>query len=318
MYAEPIFLQPVFKDRIWGGTKLREVFGYEIPSDTTGECWGISAHPNGPSTILNGPLQGMTLDQAWQKHRGLFAGQEGNDFPLLVKILDAKTNLSVQVHPDDDYAQQEEDEPFGKTECWYVIDCEEDAELVYGHHAKSKSEFQRMVDDGEWGKLLRKVKIEPGDFVYVPNGTIHAIGAGTMILETQQSSDVTYRVYDYDRKDDQGNTRELHIKQSIEVAMIPHQDADFQPVEDKQDGLEIKKLIKESYFTVYHWNLDGKAENLDNPMYLLVSVLDGEGEIETQSGSSSFKKGDHFIVPSTVKKFSLKGNASFITSHSTK
>ncbi|MCQ6264829.1 mannose-6-phosphate isomerase, class I [Fictibacillus sp. WQ 8-8] len=316
MYAEPIFLQPVFKDRIWGGTKLRETFGYQIPSETTGECWGISAHTNGPSTILNGPLKGLTLDEAWQKHRGLFAGQEGDDFPLLVKILDAKTDLSVQVHPDDEYAQRVEHEAFGKTECWYIIDCEEGSELVYGHHAKSKDEFQAMVDNGQWDKLLRKIKIQPGDFVYVPNGTIHAIGAGTMILETQQSSDVTYRVYDYDRKDAQGNTRDLHIKQSIEVAMIPHEDAHFQPVENKQGDLTVKKLIKESYFTVYHWALNGTALDLENPMYLLVSVLDGEGEIETQNGTSSFKKGDHFIVPSTVKKFSLKGNASFITSHS--
>lgn len=316
MYAEPIFLKPVFKDRIWGGTQLREKFGYEIPSETTGECWGISAHSNGPSTILNGPLKGVTLDEAWQKHRGLFAGQEGDDFPLLVKILDAKTDLSVQVHPDDEYAQKVEHEAFGKTECWYIIDCEEGAELVYGHHAKSKDEFQSMVDDGQWDKLLRKMKIQPGDFVYVPNGTIHAIGTGTMILETQQSSDVTYRVYDYDRKDDQGNTRDLHIKQSIDVAMIPHEDAFFQPVETKHGDLTINKLIKESYFTVYHWALNGQAQELENPMYLLVSVLDGEGEIETQNGTSSFKKGDHFIIPSTVKKFSLTGNAAFITSHS--
>ncbi|MFE1242905.1 mannose-6-phosphate isomerase, class I [Fictibacillus sp. NPDC058756] len=318
MYNEPIFLKPVFKDRIWGGTKLREEFGYDIPSETTGECWGISAHSNGPSEVVNGPLKGKTLDQVWDEHRELFADQEGEDFPLLVKILDAKTDLSVQVHPDDSYAREVEGEAFGKTECWYVIDCEPDAELVYGHHAGSKLQFEEMVSDNRWNELLRKVAIKPGDFVYVPNGTIHAIGAGTMILETQQSSDITYRVYDYDRRDDAGNTRELHIEKSIEVAMIPHQDADFEPVLSANDDLKIEKLIKENYFTVYHWNLEGAVAGVENPSYLLVSVLEGEGELKIDDQSSSaFKKGDHFIVPSTVKNFGMSGDAKFIVSHPT-
>jgi mannose-6-phosphate isomerase len=318
VYNEPIFLKPVFKDRIWGGTKLREEFGYDIPSETTGECWGISAHSNGPSEVVNGPLKGKTLDQVWDEHRELFADQEGEDFPLLVKILDAKTDLSVQVHPDDSYAREVEGEAFGKTECWYVIDCEPGAELVYGHHAGSKLQFEEMVADGRWNDLLRKVAIKPGDFVYVPNGTIHAIGAGTMILETQQSSDITYRVYDYDRRDDEGNTRELHIDKSIEVAMIPHQDADFEPVLSANEDLKIEKLIKENYFTVYHWNLEGSVSAVENPSYLLVSVLEGEGELKIDDQSSSaFRKGDHFIVPSTVKNFAMNGNAKFIVSHPT-
>jgi mannose-6-phosphate isomerase len=318
MYNEPIFLKPVFKDRIWGGTKLRNEFGYDIPSETTGECWGISAHSNGPSEVVNGPLKGKTLDQVWDEHRELFADQKGEDFPLLVKILDAKTDLSVQVHPDDSYAREVEGEAFGKTECWYVIDCEPGAELVYGHHAGSKLQFEEMVADNRWNDLLRKVEIKPGDFVYVPNGTIHAIGAGTMILETQQSSDITYRVYDYDRRDDAGNTRELHIEKSIEVAMIPHQDADFEPVLSANEDLRIKKLIKENYFTVYHWNLEGSVAAVDNPSYLLVSVLEGEGELKIgDQSSSTFKKGDHFIVPSTVKNFGLEGDAKFIVSHPT-
>lgn len=318
MYNEPIFLKPVFKDRIWGGTKLREEFGYDIPTETTGECWGISAHSNGPSEVVNGTLKGKTLDQVWNEHRELFADQEGEDFPLLVKILDAKTDLSVQVHPDDSYAREVEGEAFGKTECWYVIDCEPGAELVYGHHAGSKLQFEEMVADGRWNDLLRKVAIKPGDFVYVPNGTIHAIGAGTMILETQQSSDITYRVYDYDRRDDAGNTRELHIEKSIEVAMIPHQDADFEPVLSANEDLKIEKLIKENYFTVYHWNLEGSVGAVENPSYLLVSVLEGEGELKIgDQSSSAFKKGDHFIIPSTVKNFGMNGNAKFIMSHPT-
>ncbi|WNB92626.1 mannose-6-phosphate isomerase, class I [Bacillus sp. NEB1478] len=317
MYNEPIFLKPVFKDRIWGGTKLREEFGYEIPTETTGECWGISAHPNGPSTVMNGPLAGKTLDVLWNEHRELFGNQDGADFPLLVKILDAKTDLSVQVHPDDAYAREVEGEAFGKTECWYVIDCDPGAKLVYGHHADSREEFKQMVEENKWDELLRTVEIQPGDFVYVPNGTIHAIGAGTMILETQQSSDVTYRVYDYDRRDDSGNPRELHIEKSIEVAMIPHEDASFSPVRTAVSDLNVRKLVQENYFTVYRWTLEGTAAKIDNPLYLLVSVLEGQGEVNIGEETFPFEKGDHFIVPSTVSRFGLRGNARFIASHPT-
>nr|WP_240460749.1 mannose-6-phosphate isomerase, class I [Fictibacillus barbaricus] len=311
-------MKPVFKDRIWGGTKLHDEFGYKIPTETTGECWGISAHAHGPSEVVNGKLKGKTLDQVWDEHRELFAGQEGEEFPLLVKILDAKTDLSVQVHPDDSYARKVEGEAFGKTECWYVVDCGPEAELVYGHHAKTKLQFGQMVAENRWDELLRKVTIKPGDFVYVPNGTIHAIGAGTMILETQQSSDITYRVYDYDRRDDAGNKRELHIEKSIEVAMIPHEDNNFEPVLSEIDDLKISKLVRENYFTVYHWSLNGTVSKIENPSYLLVSVIDGEGEL-TVGGetSSTYKKGDHFIVPSSVKRFSMNGHARFIVSHPT-
>ena len=199
MYNEPIFLQPEYKERLWGGTKLQELFGYSIPSEQTGEAWCISGHANGPNTIKNGPLQGKTLADAWNEQRELFADESGEEFPLLVKILDSSKDLSVQVHPDDTYARELEGENYGKTECWYVIDCEPGAEIIFGHHATNKQELERMVENGEWDGLLRRIEVQPGDFFYVPSGTIHAIGEGIQILETQQSSDITYRVYDYDR-----------------------------------------------------------------------------------------------------------------------
>ncbi|TLS38407.1 mannose-6-phosphate isomerase, class I [Pseudalkalibacillus caeni] len=312
---EPIFLEPVFKERIWGGTKLREEFGYDIPSDTTGECWGISAHPNGPSKIKNGPLEGKTLEFAWGNHRELFANEPGDEFPLLIKILDAKKDLSVQVHPDDKYAREVEGEPYGKTECWYIIDCEEGAELIFGHHAQTRDEFEKMVEEGEWDKLLRRIPISPGEFYYVPSGTIHAIGAGTMILETQQSSDITYRVYDYNRRDAEGNTRELHIEASIEVSIIPHVDPHFDPTREEKQGLTSEKLITQEYFTVYKWELDGKVSMESEEKYLLASVLEGEAELITGDQSYNIKKGDLFILPSTISGFSLEGKAHLVVSH---
>ncbi|MFN7250393.1 MAG: mannose-6-phosphate isomerase, class I [Anaerobacillus sp.] len=317
MYKEPIFLQPDFKERIWGGTKLRDYYNYEIPSTNTGECWGISAHENGPSILKNGPLRGQTLTKVWENHRELFGHEEGEKFPLLVKILDANDDLSVQVHPDDEYARIYESGELGKTECWYVIDCEVDSHLILGHHAKTKEEFVRMIETGEWDLLLKKVPIKPGDFYYVPSGTIHAIGKGALILETQQSSDTTYRVYDYDRIDDKGDKRERHVQQSIEVSTIPHKDAEVKQGANRKEGLITKQLVSEKYFTVYHCQLDGSVEQKMNRNYLLLSILEGNGSVIIEGKSYSFTKGDHLILPSTISEYQLTGDAQFILSHTT-
>lgn len=226
---QPLFLQPVFKERIWGGTTLNDAFGYDIPTEHTGECWAISAHPNGPSIIENGPYAGMTLDNLYREYPDLFGNLKEEVFPLLTKILDANMDLSVQVHPDDSYAMLHENGELGKTECWYIIDCKEDADMIFGHNAKTKEELQQQIQEGKWNDLLRRVKIKPGDFFYVPSGTIHALCEGKLVLETQQSSDTTYRVYDYDRRDAEGNLRDLHLEKAIEVTTVPHQDTVSSP-----------------------------------------------------------------------------------------
>lgn len=315
MYNQPIFLQPDFKERIWGGAKLKEYFNYSIPSNETGECWGISAHENGPSVVKNGPLQGKKLNEVWANHRELFAHETGEVFPLLVKILDANDNLSVQVHPDDEYANKNENGELGKTECWYVIDCDEDSHLILGHHAQSKEEFVAKIEKGEWDQLLKKVAIKPGDFFYVPSGTIHAIGKGALILETQQSSDTTYRVYDYDRTDDQGNKRELHVQKSLDVSTIPHVDQALDQTVTKVDGLTSKLLVSENYFTVYHFDLAGSVKKKLDCNYLLVSVIKGDGFVEIDGKKYSFSKGDHFILPATIDEYELDGDTELIVSH---
>ncbi|WP_173915522.1 mannose-6-phosphate isomerase, class I [Halobacillus sp. Marseille-Q1614] len=318
MYKEPIFLEPEFKERIWGGTKLKEIFNYDIPSDETGECWGISGHANGPNRIKNGPLAGKTLAEAWEQHRELFSNEEGDEFPLLVKILDSKQDLSVQVHPDDQYARDVENETYGKTECWYVIDSEEGSEIILGHHANDKEELTSMVENGQWDKLLRRIPVKPGDFFYVPSGTIHAIGAGIQILETQQSSDITYRVYDYDRVGQDGQKRELHLDRSLDVTTVPHEDPSLERESAAIDGLRYEKLVEEEYFTAFHWALDGRSKEMTLKRYRLMSVLDGRGRITIDNVDYSFKKGDHFIIPSTVDSYSVTGKATIITSHSNK
>ncbi|WP_077602578.1 mannose-6-phosphate isomerase, class I [Oceanobacillus sojae] len=317
MYKEPILLEPVLQERIWGGNKLHTEFGYQTPYEHTGEAWVISAHPNGPSIIKNGMLKGHTLQDAWEKHSELFnrAEADGASYPLLVKILDANENLSVQVHPDDSYAKEKEGVPYGKTECWYVLDAEEDAELILGHHAKSRKELQTAMENGEWDSLLKRVPVTAGDFVYVPSGTIHAIGAGIVILETQQSSDITYRVYDYDRTDADGNPRELHLKKAAEVTNVPHEDPKGEIIQETIEDLTVRKLVEEAYFTVYHWDLRGKAILERKEDFLQVSVIKGEATITTGDKTFRIEKGMNLIIPNTVKDFSIQGNAEMIVSH---
>ncbi len=315
MYQEPIFLQPVFQERIWGGEKLHTLFNYDIPNDKIGEAWVISAHSNGSSTIINGPLKGQSLLEVWYKYPSLFGiVTTENDFPLLVKILDANDDLSVQVHPDDDYARKVENGAYGKTECWYVLDCEPNSEIIFGHHASSKDDFKKHIDAGEWDKLLIKVKVKKGDFFYVPSGTIHAIGTGIVILEIQQSSDITYRVYDYDRKDEKGNPRELHIQSAIDVTNYPHYSIFPVKVEKMIGDLKTTRLIKEKYFTVYHWQLKGHIILPLQANYLLLSVIFGEGEITVNEHKFPIRKGDHFILPAMIEIYEIEGDIEIIVS----
>ncbi|MGB3160494.1 mannose-6-phosphate isomerase, class I [Carnobacterium sp.] len=310
---EPLFLKAVLQEKIWGGTKLHDVFNYDLPSDRVGECWSISAHPNGPSTVLNGPYEGMTLAEVWKEHRDVFGNVKGDVFPLLTKILDANDDLSVQVHPNDTYGLEHEGE-LGKTECWYVIDADEGAEIVYGHHAKTKEELESMIKEGKWTELLRRIKVKKGDFFFVPSGTIHAIGAGIMILETQQSSDTTYRVYDYNRKDDTGNPRELHIQQSVDVTTVPHVDAETGITTTQLENVEITTYVKTDFFNVYQWSITGNAVFEASAPYTLVTVLEGEGTLLVESGEYPLTKGTNFILPNDIKNWTIKGSLQIIAS----
>lgn len=315
MLREPIFLEPVLQERIWGGTKLREEYGYDIPSEATGEAWVVSAHPNGASRVAAGEFKGLTLEQLWNDHGQLFNKRGSGEYPLLVKILDAADDLSVQVHPDDQYAQDVEGVPYGKTECWYVLGAEEGANLILGHNATTGEQFEKMVDDGEWEELFRYVKVQKGDFVYVPSGTIHAIGRGITILEVQQSSDITYRVYDYDRTDKAGNKRELHLEKAKAVTSIPHEDVQLDFGTKQQGDMKIQQLVKEQYFTVEKWEVSGHAAHSITADFLQVNVAEGEGSIEVAGEKYGLSKGVHFILPNGVKDIKLDGKMVLIVSH---
>ncbi|MBI5974863.1 mannose-6-phosphate isomerase, class I [Staphylococcus canis] len=308
-----LFLKPVFQERIWGGTALRQ-YDYTIPNDKTGECWAISAHPNGPNVIENGPYQGQTLDAVWQHHRELFNNDSRDAFPLLTKILDANDKLSVQVHPDDTYAFQHEGE-YGKTECWYILDAKEGAEIIYGVNADNQDDLNTMIDRQQFGDLFQKVKVKPGDFFYVPAGTVHAIGEGILILETQQSSDTTYRIYDYDRKDQHGNQRELHLDQSKDVIDIDTENPNVTPIKAVRQGQHYTQFVSNDFFTVEKWDIDGQL-NYDKPHpYCLVSVIEGEGNIEIDGTTYPIQKGRHFILTTEDNDIQFQGTLTCIVSH---
>lgn len=311
--SEPLFLKPVFHEKIWGGDHLKTEFNYPIPSDHTGECWAISAHPNGVCQVENGKYAGENLDTLYQNQPELFGYPTKPVFPLLTKILDANDWLSVQVHPDDAYGLKHEGE-LGKTECWYIIAAEEGAEIIYGHHAKSRQELAEMIEQKDWDHLLKKVKVKAGDFFYVPSGTMHAIGKGILILETQQSSDTTYRVYDFDRKDDSGHLRELHLQQSIDVMTIGDvQNSKPETVADS--NADVTTFVSNDFFTVYQWRIHGKKTFTKNADYTLASVIDGQGELTVDDNIYPLSMGQHFILPADVTSWTISGELSLIASH---
>lgn len=306
---EIIFLNPIFKEMIWGGNRLRTDFDYDIPSDHTGECWAISAHENGESMVANGSYKGKSLSYLWNNHRELFGNLEGKVFPLLIKIIDAKADLSVQVHPDDEYAGIHENGSLGKTECWYVLDCDEDARIVIGHYAKSKEELEDYVQDGRWEDLLRVIPVKKGDFFQIEAGTVHAIKGGTLIYETQLNSDITYRLYDYDRLSD-GKPRELHLEKSLDVITVP-----FTPETKEPSVIGRENHVRTHYISCPFYSVDklimkGSAAFTQDKTFQMFSVIDGKGSID----GMPIEKGSHFILPYGYGEYVFEGDMEIICS----
>lgn len=301
-----LFFAPVYKEVIWGGNKMKTMFGYDIPSEKTGEAWVVSAHAKGDCVVSEGIYKGMTLSGLWSGHRELFGNYDKEQFPLLLKILDAKEDLSIQVHPDDEYAKAHEEEKVGKTESWYIMDCPENATLVVGHNATTKTELVDMIKRHEWKKIVREIPIKKGDFIQLEPGTLHVIKGDIMILETQQSSDVTYRVYDYDRLMN-GRKRELHLDKSIDVITVPALKDVIFPTSDTE---AIQKLITGKHYSVWKYVVDGRLEIPMEPYFMLWSVVEGEGVISDRK----VKKGDHFVLTSFNKKIVCEGKMDIISS----
>lgn len=310
MINDILFLQPIFKQMIWGGERLGSEWNYEVPGEHTGECWGICAHENGDSIVKEGVYRGKTLSSLWKEVPELFGNIDSDRFPLLIKIIDAKADLSIQVHPDDAYARVHENGSLGKTECWYILDAPEDGELVIGHHARTKKELADMIHHGRWNEFIRKVPVKKGDFIQIEPGTVHAIKGGILLLETQQNSDITYRVYDYDRLSN-GKPRELHVDKSLDVIMVPARplsECMLSVAELAKNQLNL--LISCKCYKVWKLDVEGRCcFHLDWP-FLNVSIIAGEGTIN----GHAIKKGDHFIIPNGFGDVVIEGTLEAIVS----
>lgn len=304
-----IRIEPVFHEKIWGGRKLETEFGYTIPDGPIGECWAISAHPAGDCHVKDGAYAGMLLSSLWTEHHELFGAAEGDRFPLLIKFLDAAKDLSIQVHPDDAYAAKHEGDSLGKCECWYVLHADPNATIVVGQRAKSPEEFARLVEEGRWSELLNEVPVHAGDFFQIAPGTVHAIKGGTMVLETQQSSDITYRVYDYDRVQADGTKRELHLQKSLDVI-----DFGAKPITSGRVSAPttngITQLVCCPRYTVWHVRATGTATLSSPKTFYCASVIEGTG----RASGHELRKGDHFIVPAGYGTLRLEGDMQLIVS----
>ena len=314
---KPLLLRPSGKDYLWGGNRLNDEFEKNIDMDPLAETWECSTHPDGPSYVVSGEFGRQELAEvlrAHPEHKG------ENTLPILIKFIDAKKDLSVQVHPTDEYAQENENGQLGKTEMWYVLDAGRDAKLVYGLKQNcTKAEMRRAIADGTVMKYLQKVPIHKDDLFFIQAGTVHAIGAGALVAEIQENSNLTYRLYDYDRVGKDGKKRELHIDKALDVANLKSSAEPRQPLRvlKYRQGVASELLTRCKYFEVYrmivnterrqkvHYRADGIA-------FRVLLCVNGCGTISYDGGSITFYKGDCIFVPADSEILTLHGQAQFL------
>lgn len=312
----PLKFEPVYKDYIWGGDAFKR-FGRELPGTVIAESWDISCHKNGVSVVSNGNFKGLTLVRLLEKYGADVTGHKLapgylRKFPLLVKLIDANDRLSVQVHPDDEYAFRNENGELGKNEMWYIIDAKPGAKLIYDVMEEvTRESFARAVEQKRIGACLKEVEVFPGDTINIPAGLIHAIGEGILLAEIQQNSDTTYRVYDFDRVDANGNPRPLHIAKALDVI-----DFSSRGRKEKVQGLKadinwhdsIKYLISNSWFTVelLEINKGFRHDTLGDRFYIY-TVVEGEGIIKNSIENVYINAGDSVLVPAGAGIYTVEG-----------
>ena len=310
----PLFLKPIFLDKVWGSDNLRQ-FGYQLPNNHIGECWVISAHPHGKSVIENGIFAGQTLDQVWNNHREIFGDFPSKDFPLMAKIVDAAAPLSIHVHPDDSYAYEHEEGQYGKSECWYIIEADEGAKITIGTYAKSRDEFEEQLEQGTFENYLRTIQVQPGDFYFIPAGTIHSIGAGIMAYEVMQSSDISYRIYDYHRKTDNSEERELNIDKALDVINYSNELPNITPQNEVIENHNCTHIVSSDFFTMVKWDISGTLNYMKPREFCLVSVLDGQGKLIVDGDIYEISKGSNFVLTSEDLDSVFEGDFKLIISY---
>ena len=311
----PLQFNPILKERIWGGTKLQTVLNKAIHTDITGESWELSTVEGDVSRVSNGSLVGKSLTEIINEFPIELLGKNvynrfGKQFPLLFKFLDAREDLSIQVHPNDELAKKRHNS-FGKTEMWYIMQADENARIIVGFKEDSNAEeYVKNLEKKSVLSLLNDVKVHAGDVFFLETGTVHAIGAGLVVAEIQQTSDITYRIYDFDRVDANGNTRELHVDQALEAINYKTTQAkrDYSKIEN-----ESNTIVDCSYFTTNFIPLDGQISVSKNgDSFTVYMCVEGNFELKLDENSYSYKKGDTVLIPASVTEYHINGKASVL------
>jgi len=308
-------LSPVFKDYIWGGNRLKTDFGFINDLSKTAEAWVLSCHKDGENIILNGKEKGKKLSEVLNDKMLGFNGCRFDFFPILIKLIDAKNNLSLQVHPDNEYALKNEKE-YGKTECWYILDCDEDSELIYGFKKDITSEeFRSSIENNTVLDKVNHVKVKKGDFFFIDSGTLHAIGKGILLAEIQQNSNTTYRVYDYNRLGNDGKPRPLHIDKAVDVTVCKKPERSCKPEgkPEKHDGYEKTLLTDCELFKVNLYKTQKQVTLIaDEKSFISILAIDGSGTIRNKDEFLEIKKGDSVFIPASAGEIEINGKIEFI------
>lgn len=310
----PIKLKPVFKEIVWGGNRLKTDYGFESDLNNIAEAWMLCAREDGDNVIVNGDFAGMSFTEFVKNNKFVLGtkGQKYEEFPLLIKFIDAKADLSVQVHPDDEYAKLHENS-YGKTEAWYILDCDEGAQLIYGFNKKlSREEFKKSIEDNTFLDYVNKVTVKKGDVFFINAGTLHAIGSGILLAEVQQNCNTTYRVYDYNRLVN-GKPRELHVEKALDVTdTVPptrNGDPDSAPVING-DATE-QALCQCEFFKMDTIDVNGTHSlDVSDESFLSLLVLEGKGEVS----GLEVVAGDSIFIPAGFGKTVINGNIKLLVS----
>ncbi len=320
---KPFILIPVGKDYLWGGNRLNDDFSKGINLDPLAETWECSTHPHGLSVVGSGEFTGKTLKNVIEVHPDYLGkhAEHVGDLPVLIKLIDADKDLSVQVHPDDEYAKRFENGSNGKTEFWYVVDATKDAQLIYGfHHSCTRKEVEQSINDNTFEFLLQKIPVKRDDVFLIKSGTVHAIGAGTLVAEIQECSDLTYRLYDYNRVDKDGKKRELHVKKALDVANLEATSEPQQPMRVLRytPGCATELLERCSYFQVERMLINTEriramvGFSSDDLSFKVMLCIGGCGVISFDNESINFFKGDCIFIPANSVEMRLHGKAEIL------
>jgi mannose-6-phosphate isomerase len=306
----PLKFENIYFDKIWGGRDF-ELFRSNLPEGNIGESWDVACHPHGTSVVANGDFKGMKLDELIKLKGSDILGSHisAEWFPLLVKLINAKDKLSVQVHPDDKYGKETEGE-MGKTEVWYVVEAFEGANLVVGTKDCTREQFKEAIETGEFDEFMNKIPVQKGDVYFVKSGLVHAIGEGVIIAEIQQNSDTTYRVYDYNRG------RDLHIDKALDVVDLSLRGEISHGLKFHQEGFSKTYYCLCEYFALELYEVsESLKECSDNERFYIFTAVEGEGEILSKGNSQTIIKGDSILIPASLGEYEVRGTIKLLKSY---